>query len=134
MALIKQAIGRLRKKNDEVREDALGYGTDPQRDEKPGIKKPPDWRRFFGCVTQFDQNALLAEIPIFFRMIARGQKPVNEDWNKLKPTKAVKNNQYSWWKIGLAETPRARESMIMVPAKAIMMRSIDMTGTSIGLM
>ena len=32
--------------------------------------------------------------PAFLRMISSGQKLVNEDWSRLKPTKAVNQSQY----------------------------------------
>ena len=47
--------------------------------------------------TVHNQNAQPGLTPNFLSIIAMGQKPVNADWNKLAPTKAVNHNQFSEW-------------------------------------
>jgi len=66
-------------------------------------------------------------------MIASGQKPVNDDCSKLKPIKAVNQCQLVLWKIGLPSVPKASVSMIMMPANAITIRSIDMVCTPLSV-
>ena len=45
-----------------------------------------------------------------------GQKLVKPDWNRLKPTKAVKARNHLLTKIGLPSTPSASDSMTKKPA------------------
>lgn len=54
--------------------------------------------------------------PNFFKIRPKGQNLVKPNWNRLRPTKAVKKSQYLLWKIGLASTPKLRLKRIKNPA------------------
>ena len=49
--------------------------------------------------------------PALRRMVIIGHQFVKADWNRFRPTKAVKRNQY-----GLTQYPKAREAMTKAPA------------------
>jgi len=59
-------------------------------------------------------------IPNFFINQLGGQKPVNELWKQLKPTKRVTQVQYGWWNRASKEV-----SMTMIPPNANSVRSTD---------
>lgn len=63
-------------------------------------------------------------MPIFFRITASGQNPVNDACNKFAPTNPVKNNQFKLWLTAIMML-----NSIIVPAKLITALSMVM-GTS----
>jgi hypothetical protein len=54
-------------------------------------------------------------------MVIIGHQFVKADWNRLKPTKAVKRNQY-----GLTQYPKASEPITNAPAISLKERSTFM--------
>jgi hypothetical protein len=60
-------------------------------------------------------------MPSFFMTISGRQKPVKPLCRRLRPAKAVSQNQF-----GLTQTPSASEARMTVPAKLRMMRSVFM--------
>src|SRR5690606_29293099 len=73
-------------------------------------------------------NAGPGRFPSALRIDASGQNPVNADWNRLAPTKAVSHNQARSW-----YTASARLARIMNPAKARTIRSMVMGIPPFGL-
>src|SRR5690606_40435166 len=65
------------------------------------------------------QNAAPGLTPRRLRMRASGQNPVNDAWNRLKPTKALSQYQYS-----LTNEPSANPTSTRAPANLITIRSI----------
>ena len=53
-------------------------------------KSRPSGRLFVARVGVPPQKAIPGFLPIFFRISASGQNPVKADWNRFRPTKAVK--------------------------------------------
>ena len=75
--------------------------------------------RRFRRATAPHQKAAPCFSPIFFRIMASGQKPVKEDCSRFAPTKAVSQNQ-----LGFTRKPSARLTRITVPANASTARSM----------
>src|SRR5579883_1324490 len=67
------------------------------------------------------QNAAPGLTPKPFRIRARGQKPVNADCSRLRPTKAARSSHQ-----GFTRTPSKRPSSTTAPAKASTIRSMVM--------
>ena len=60
-------------------------------------------------------------MPNFFRMVARGQKPVKADCSRFRPTKPV-NHSHN----GLTVAAKITEMRMKLPATAKTIRSMDM--------
>jgi len=67
------------------------------------------------------QNADPLGIPKRFRIEASGQKPVNDDWSRFAPTKAVSQYQF-----GLTKAPKLKLRSTMLPANLITALSMVM--------
>jgi hypothetical protein len=69
------------------------------------------------------QAILLSGTPSLRKMMAMGQKLVSPNWNRFKPTKAVKAKNQLLTNKGLACTPSAKEVMMNKPATTRIYRS-----------
>ena len=96
--------------------------TGPDRREKHRDGKPErcsvDERHAHGGT---QENARPGSTPRRFRMIAKGQKPVKDDWSRLAPTNAASHSQFR-----LTKCASRRLTSTTVPANLITQRSILM--------
>src|SRR5258708_14937507 len=81
--------------------EALGYSRDVPPGRGPSRVPERRWGKKQRSLLHFAQQEALdfspsqpePPTPSFLSAISRGQKLVNEDWNRFKPTKAVNQSQ-----------------------------------------